>query len=109
MSRYTFISGYVYAIKDESNRYKLGKSENVLQRLMELQTGNAERLTIAHTLKVLDIDKAEVSLHELFASGRIRSDGEWFRIENIDLFKKVFRATDTTEREEKLLESLGLR
>ena len=55
--------------------------------------------------------KAETSLHSLFAAYRLRSDGEWFKLDeqaNV-LLRKVFGALDTTDRENVLLKGLGLR
>lgn len=53
--------------------------------------------------------RAEDALHSLFAAGRIRANGEWFRIHDMELLKKIFKAVPRTEREEELLKSLGLR
>lgn len=102
-------SGYVYVILDESERRKLGFSHDADVRLDILQTGNAERLTVEHRLEVKDMLRAEDALHQMFAADRIRTDGEWFRITNITLFRKIFKKESTTEREEKLLETMGLR
>jgi hypothetical protein len=102
-------SGYVYVIKDESERRKLGFSYDAEMRLDILQTGNAERLTIEYRLFVKDMLRAEDALHNLFAADRIRTDGEWFKITNMTLFNKIFKKELTDEREEKLLESMGLR
>lgn len=102
-------SGYVYVIKDESERRKLGFSYDAEMRLDILQTGNAERLTVEHRLFVKDMLRAEDALHNLFAANRIRADGEWFKIQDMLLFLKIFKIEATNEREEKLLESMGLR
>lgn len=102
-------SGYVYVIIDESERRKLGFSYNADMRLDDLQTGNAERLTIEHRLAVQHMRKAENALHQLFAADRIRPDGEWFKITNMELFYKIFNVAPITEREESYLKSLGLR
>ena len=102
-------SGYVYVILDESERRKLGFSYDAEMRLDILQTGNAERLTVEYRLFVKDMLKAEDVLHDLFAADRIRTDGEWFKITDMVLFLKIFKKEPTNEREEKLLESMGLR
>jgi Meiotically Up-regulated Gene 113 (MUG113) protein len=101
--------GYIYAIEDESARYKLGFADDVEKRLPELQVGNAERLTIKYRLQVKDMRRAEQSLHSIFAADRIRLDGEWFKIQNINLLKKIFNIETITEKESELLRSLGLR
>lgn len=101
--------GYIYAIIDESARYKLGFAENVEQRRDDLQIGNAERLRIEYRLHVKDTRRAETSIHQIFAADRIRIDGEWFKIKDLLLLKKIFKIEDIDEREYKLLESMGLR
>jgi hypothetical protein len=102
-------SGYVYVIVDESERRKLGFSEDADIRLDILQTGNAELLTVEYRMQVSDMMRAETALHSLFAAGRIRVKSEWFRIQDMDLLKKIFKAVPSTEREEELIKSLGLR
>lgn len=113
MTTYTatkHITGYVYVIKDETNGRKLGFSTNPEMRLKQLQTGNKEILKIEYRLKVKDMRKAEAALHNLFAVYRLQM-GEWFHLAEKDLLllKKIFRVEQTTEREESLLNGLGLR
>jgi len=101
--------GYIYCIADESARYKLGFADDVEERLPELQVGNAERLKIEYRLQVTDHRRAEKSLHNIFAADRIRMDGEWFKIKDILLLKKIFKIIETTDLEEKYLQQLYLR
>ncbi len=100
-------SGYVYVISDEQNRVKLGLSIDADMRLDILQIGNADLLTVKYRLLVKNMKKAEDALHSIFSGDHIR--GEWYKIKNIELFNKIFRIADTNERDERLLESLGLR
>lgn len=99
--------GYIYCIVDQSARYKLGFAENVEQRLSDLQVGNAELLKIEYRLQVKDARRAETALHNIFAADHIR--GEWFKIQNLQLLRKIFRIEETNEREIRLLESMGLK
>ena len=102
--------GYVYVIIDESQRIKLGYSNDADIRLHELQIGNAEQLRVYQRLHVQDMVQAEKSLHILFAPWHIR--GEWFYLheEARPLFNKIFLKQSTLNaRELALLESLGLR
>lgn len=102
-------SGFVYVICDESERIKLGKAQNVEQRLMELQVGNAEQLKILYRLEVKDMTRAETSLHRLFSAHHIR--GEWFHHRDKALLDKIFNifTAHLTQYEYTLLLSLGLR
>ncbi len=103
--------GYVYVIKDESERRKIGLAEDVDHRLKELQTGNAERLIIEYRLAVANMKHAEGSLHNLFAANRLRSDGEWFKLTEaqLQLLRKIFGAHDITKVEESQFKILGFR
>lgn len=105
--------GFVYVILDTSdNSRKLGFSIDVDRRLREEQTGNAHTLKIEYRLPVINMRKAEKSLHLLFAAKRTRrGKGEWFLLDEKDivLLKKIFKAQDITTIEYTQLESLGLR
>lgn len=105
-------SGFIYVLLDEQGRRKLGKTVNdVEKRVKQLQTGNAEVITIEYRLEVDDMRRAERAIHSLFAASRLRVNGEWFRLSESELIllRKVFKAGETTAREEKLLSGLGLR
>jgi hypothetical protein len=56
---------------------KIGFSDDVGKRVAGLQTGNPELLTLL--LVVPGTMETESSLHNRFASARIRQSGEWFR------------------------------
>jgi hypothetical protein len=101
-------SGFIYAIKDESSRVKLGMADNVDKRLRELQTGNAEVLTIMYLWPVDNMRKAEAAVHTIFSAYRIR--GEWFRLDHTveKLLAKIFRVTPMTDKEERNIKLLGL-
>lgn len=103
------ISGYIYCIVDQSERRKLGFAKDADIRIDTLQTGNAERLTIEYRMEVKNMLRAETSIHQIFAADIIRTDGEWYKIKDMELLRKIFRSIDTTQKEEQLLESLGLR
>lgn len=105
-------SGFVYVLLDEQHRRKLGKTVNdVEKRVKQLQTGNAERITIEYRLAVNDMRRAETAIHTLFAASRLRINGEWFKLSESELIllQKVFKAADTTAIEERQLTQLGLR
>jgi len=105
-------AGYIYVLLDENGRRKLGKTRNdVEKRVKQLQTGNAEQITIEYRLQVNDMRHAETSIHELFAADRLRINGEWFALSETELvlLRKIFKAGSTTAREESLLKGLGFR
>ncbi len=104
-------SGFVYVLLDQSERRKLGLGINVEKRVKQLQTGNAEQITIEYRLAVNDMRRAEKAIHNLFAASRLRINGEWFKLstDELLLLRKVFKAADTTVVEERQLTLLGLR
>ncbi len=64
---------YIYFISDET-AIKIGKSNDPLKRLNQLQIGNPRDLKLLGTSPLLD----EYELHEKFKDKLIR--GEWFKI-----------------------------
>jgi hypothetical protein len=66
--------GEIYVITDNYNRYKIGYSEELKQRIESLQVGNASELKIVKTFKGNLI--SEKTFHKLFSKYRIR--GEWY-------------------------------
>lgn len=103
-------AGYIYVLKDSSNRRKLGLGIDVDRRRKQLQTGNAEQITIEYRLHVNNMQQAETGLHAIFAAQRLRI-GEWFELDEPDLvvLKKIFGAEHITELECKQMRLLGLR
>jgi hypothetical protein len=101
--------GYIYAIKDSTGRYKIGKSIHPMKRMRELQTAQNDRLTIQYAIHVEDMAKAERAAHDLFAAWR--KSGEWFEfdLKGYALFYKVFGIAPITADEERSLFNLGLR
>jgi len=64
-----------YLIQDDNTKFlKIGKSQDPVKRLSQLQTGSSSTLTL---LGVLDGD-CEKELHENFKRCRIRINHEWF-------------------------------
>lgn len=103
--------GYLYVIKDSEGKRKLGFSKVPDKRVKDLQVGNALSLIVEYRLYVNHMIRAEKKLHDLFPAERLR--GEWFNLtddsKELLLLKKIFGAAHTTQREEALMKSLGLR
>lgn len=72
-------SEFVYFIKNtETNRFKIGRTKNVEERLCQLQTGNDCPLVLYKIIPSENSAELETSLHNKFADYHIR--GEWFAI-----------------------------
>jgi hypothetical protein len=75
-----------YFITDGTGYVKIGKAENTLTRLRQLQTGNPRQLRVALALplgceflgNMKPGDWDESSLHQRFQRAHVR--GEWFRL-----------------------------
>ncbi len=63
------------------NRYKIGITSDITQRVLSLQVGNADVITVEYIEERYNPIKAEKWLHKQFASKKVK--GEWF--ENITL------------------------
>ena len=75
---------YVYFITDGHGHIKIGKADDVVQRLKELQTGNPYRLTVLLTVMLespIYAFELELELHKKFDEYRL--EGEWFESEPV--------------------------
>ena len=94
-------SNVYFALDEESNALKIGKADDVDDRLSTLQTGNPNPLIILYTIKcrsdwhALDLEK---KLHERFDALHIR--GEWFKYD-LKLFQQCFKETFNFEPKQK--------
>ena len=85
----------VYFISDGNGHIKIGKSNNVEERLKTLQCGNAVELRVVHVIECQSEKEAfelESELHQNLASvsstKKLKTPGcEWFDIVWNDLFK----------------------
>ncbi len=75
--------GYVYVIKGESGRYKIGASKNVEKRVANLRISSSEDHTLVFAYKVDDHYKHEKMTHEAMTLKRMHS--EWFELTDEDL------------------------
>lgn len=81
--------GYVYVIRMQGTDYvKIGKADNVANRLMSIQTGNPYLLEIEHIKETDDPSDLESRLFHALKANRVR--GEWFIVDK-DYIKTIFR------------------
>jgi len=92
--------GFVYLIEGNDGEVKIGRALKPHKRLVELQMGNPNRLTIWKAIPAEDRMALEAYLHLRFASYRMR--GEWFQlpIEEIQWLETVSYAIGTGEKPE---------
>ena len=72
-------NGLVYFIQEENNynRFKIGYTTNLTERLVQLQTGNPELLVVYQTIDNVSI-KVEHQIQHYFKNNHIR--GEWYNV-----------------------------
>jgi len=68
--------GYVYIIRGENFRYKIGCSKNPKQRLETLKLSSCENHILIHSYKTDNMYAEERRLHDMFNDYRCHS--EWF-------------------------------
>ena len=80
--------GWVYLIHWGSH-YKIGRSEQLEQRIKQVQTGLPEKGTLAHAIRTDDPVGIERYWHDRFADRR-SDNGEWFKLTSADvlIFKR---------------------
>jgi len=69
---------FVYVIKDETGRCKIGSSGNPLRRLTELQTASASPLSLAYVGVPESDDGGKIERGAHAIAGHYRASGEWF-------------------------------
>ena len=92
------MKSYVYAILDpENNCLKVGKANDVTQRISDLQVGNPNELKLIATISCLSENHAfavESELHRKYSNLYVR--GEWFKYDD-DLLKEFTDFIDNNQ------------
>lgn len=80
----SLVNAGVYIIKGETTGlYKIGCSNDVFRRIVELSNMNADRLSLYCVFETHKYFALESQLHELFSKNR--KHGEWFALDKEDL------------------------
>lgn len=87
--------GYVYVIHYEQDLYKIGISEDVESRMVNLQIGTPKRLKLVDKFFVRNPPTVEQSIH--INCARYRVSGEWFRLSAGDLDKVLLILRNCSE------------
>jgi predicted GIY-YIG superfamily endonuclease len=71
---------FIYIIGNKENKQKIGFSKDVHKRLKSLQTGNPEKLTLHHYVKIPEnrVRLIEKKIHSELSYKRL--SGEWFNM-----------------------------
>lgn len=107
------VEGNIYVLSDGTPYYfKIGKTIKPVElRVKQLQTGNKQRITIVYQMRFNDMNKAESSLHRIFAA--YRRSGEWFQLDRQAraLLGKIFKDSlyPINSDDENRLKGFGLR
>ena len=88
---------YVYFVTDGTGSIKIGKANDILSRIPELQTGNPHCLELVRHIECRDessSQRLEQILHARFEYLRIKThDSEWFLYDK-SVFEKYFSELD---------------
>lgn len=66
----------VYLIRGNDGRYKIGIANNPRKRILQLQTGNSDELTLIESYPSENARKIETALHAQYSHNK--TIGEWF-------------------------------
>jgi len=70
--------GYVYLLQSGRNKYKIGTTKTINNRIATLQTGNPEKLVLVHHFASNEAARHEKLLHEKYKEKLVRN--EWFEL-----------------------------
>lgn len=77
------MKNYVYFIQEENSHfYKVGRSNDPIERVKQLQTGNCRKLNLYCTVLCRDLPSAcrlETNLHKYLAGQKINN--EWYKLD----------------------------
>jgi hypothetical protein len=74
---------YIYLIKEENGRIKIGYSNDVESRLNSLKSSSPYDMEILYSARIPTAREVEATLHRLFGNKRKR--GEWFDLDDRDV------------------------
>ena len=66
-----------------TNKYKIGRSNDINRRLRQLQTGSPDKLTLYDIFTCADCSTLEPMIHKTFA--KFRLNGEWFKFTDTEI------------------------
>jgi hypothetical protein len=69
---------FVYLIRGNDGKYKIGSAKEPKQRLRQLQTGNSDKLELVEVYQSENARKIESTLHRYYSY--VRNVGEWFNL-----------------------------
>lgn len=76
------VKGFVYLIRGPK-LHKIGKAENVENRLKQIEKDEGCELEVVHTIRSMDYTRAETRLHNKYK--HLRRRGEWFELSQIEI------------------------
>ncbi len=83
---------YIYVIrKDESNYYKIGRTNNIERRIKQLQTSNSEILYPVKIIKTKGAAETETAIHKKYKHHQV--NGEWFFLK-LNVLEELFELLD---------------
>ncbi len=93
---------YVYLIRGNDGKYKIGIAKNPNQRILQLQTGNSDKLELLQIYKSRNASKIETALHNQYS--HVRNIGEWFdlsvedEVKFLEKCKKIDESIDVLRK-----------
>ncbi len=83
-------------VTDSVMRYKIGITKNsVEKRVKQLSTGNSSEIIILRKYESVEYKKIEKMLHNQFSTKR--SKGEWFILDDDDVFSFIDKCTEAED------------
>lgn len=75
--------GFVYLIRSENNKFKIGRTANIQKRMDQLTKNVPYKIELVHFHEATDYCQFEKQMHKLFFGKRVV--GEWFDLSESDI------------------------
>jgi hypothetical protein len=88
---------YVYMLRAGNDHYKVGVAINVLRRVANIQTSNANHISVVTAKLVNDPYGVERNVHNFLKNTKAGGGNEWFRLDPEDAINVAIMINDNPE------------
>lgn len=79
------LAGYVYILRSSDNCYKIGRAQDVQNRMRNIAGSVPFKVELVHAIKTSNMVRLEIGFHRAYEAAGKRLNGEWFRLNDEDV------------------------